>query len=440
MLYDAVIPVFDAIGTIGFLFAVGIGIRNYQRRTIERPFWLAFTLTAAMGSLWLALVTLEWLGVSSQLLDLFSTSLQAVIIGMFAVGVIGSYVIVEELKGARKETLQRSSIVSILSRVLRHNLRNDMTVIRGHTTEIAGEVDEAETILRRIDDLIGTSEKARKLEEIVASRPTHTTVNLDELVQRITREFDRTDPSVSISVHGSPTVSVSVMPSFEAALRELIENAVEHSGPEPTVTVEFRSNDGMAIIEIGDQGPGFSTEQRRVLDTDIETPLIHSEGIGLWIAQWILSDHGGHITATNTDSGAIVTVTVPLEREDAPGRIVSDLPAVHRGYDRYHAIFETDSDGFVVVDDDERIIDANDSAHSLLAISQSEMLGRPLDEVLPQNNDIDIAFDETHSNDPVQGTIELPSQHSDERLTVYTARSDFILGEHLLQIDDPNSV
>jgi len=153
LVYTSIVPLFDLVGTVGFLIAVALGIQNYRTTDIERPFWLVFTFTAGLGGLWLALVTVEWVGINSALMDLFTTSLQAVVIGLFAFAVVGTFSIVQDLKASRLETIQQASLASILSRVLRHNLRNDLNVIRGYTSMVADRSDEAQIAMERIDNL-----------------------------------------------------------------------------------------------------------------------------------------------------------------------------------------------------------------------------------------------------------------------------------------------
>ena len=104
---EAVIPVFDLIGMLGFLIAMVIAVQNYRSAEFEQVFWLGYVLTATLGALWLGLVALEWLGIQRVLLDVFSTSLQAVVIGVFAIGAIGSRAIVEDLKASHVETVRQ---------------------------------------------------------------------------------------------------------------------------------------------------------------------------------------------------------------------------------------------------------------------------------------------------------------------------------------------
>jgi len=69
----------------------------------------------------------------------------------------------------------RSQRLSVLNRVLRHNLRNGMTNIIGRAQLIAdGEhehADTAESILSSADDLMTASERARQIEEMMAAAP-----------------------------------------------------------------------------------------------------------------------------------------------------------------------------------------------------------------------------------------------------------------------------
>lgn len=107
MVLEAFIPLFDFVGMVGFLVALGIGVRGYRDSDFERLFWLAFSFASGLGAVWLGLVTLEWLGIQSVLLDVLSTSLQAVVVGVFAVGSLGTLAMVEDLKASHSETERR---------------------------------------------------------------------------------------------------------------------------------------------------------------------------------------------------------------------------------------------------------------------------------------------------------------------------------------------
>lgn len=104
---DTLIPLADAIGASGFLVAAYIGVRNYRDTHAERVFWMMFTFTSLLGALWLSLVALEWMNVTPEVLDVLSTSLQAVVIGLFAVGTVGARSLVEDLKASNEQAKRR---------------------------------------------------------------------------------------------------------------------------------------------------------------------------------------------------------------------------------------------------------------------------------------------------------------------------------------------
>lgn len=90
--------------TLGFVVAVGIGVQNYRDTDLERTFWATFVLVAGTGALWMGLVTVEWLGIQGALVDSLSTSLQAIVVGVFAIGSIGTMAVVQDLKDSQRET------------------------------------------------------------------------------------------------------------------------------------------------------------------------------------------------------------------------------------------------------------------------------------------------------------------------------------------------
>ncbi|MFB6254388.1 MAG: sensor histidine kinase [Halobacteriaceae archaeon] len=105
---------------------------------------------------------------------------------------------------------------------------------------------------------------------------------------------------------------------MELAIREAIENAVEHTHQaDPTIDVGVLKNDNQTDpdsveITIADNGPGIPEQERIPLEQGNETSLQHSSGLGLWKIKWITNDNGGTVTITeNEPNGTVVTFTLP---------------------------------------------------------------------------------------------------------------------------------
>lgn len=433
MISNEFIALFDVVGAFGFLCATVFGAVNWHRGDVDRPFWLAFTVTAGLGSLWLSFVAIEWLQFSPTVMDRFSTSLQAVIIGMFSLSVIGTYPLVDALEQSRRKTTQRASVVSILSRILRHNLRNDMTVARGQIATLSSESEEATIALEIIDDLVETSEKARKLEQAVVADQRRTRVDLEPLLGRLIDDMRDTNSDANIQLTGTPDSTVTLLPSFETALRELLENAVKHTGADPFVEINVKTTTDRLVIRVIDTGPGIPQSERELFETDVETPLVHSTGVGLWLAQWIIKSHGGTLTADERSTGSVFTIDVPLELPDK-SEYREDEIDVPAGFDRFHAVFQHDIDGLVIVDDDHRILEINSTAADLLGVEQSELLGRRLGEVLPTADSVDIPSGPNRKDEAVIGTFHWPSDNGENTSQMYVAKSNIVIGEHLLKL------
>jgi signal transduction histidine kinase len=111
--------------------------------------------------------------------------------------------------------------------------------------------------------------------------------------------------------------------------QNLIENAIQHSPVDARVEVQVCEckRDGEAWIEctIMDCGPGFSPEDLPRLFEPFFTRRGGGSGLGLSIAQRIVEQHGGTLTAANrAEGGAVMTVRLPVDRS-SPHRCTPEV-------------------------------------------------------------------------------------------------------------------
>lgn len=92
---------------------------------------------------------------------------------------------------------------------------------------------------------------------------------------------------------------------LDTVFDQLLENAVTHNdADEPWVGVEIQSptdTDEFVTVVVADNGPGIPEHEREVLTAAEETPLQHSNGMGLWVVNWIVTRSGGHIEVTDRE-------------------------------------------------------------------------------------------------------------------------------------------
>ncbi|UTF54832.1 GAF domain-containing sensor histidine kinase [Natronosalvus rutilus] len=239
-----------------------------------------------------------------------------------------------ELERAQHEAAltDRERLIGVLNRVLRHNLRNDMTLLRGYAELLQEEgspqqVDVAEMLLTTTDDLLALSEKARRLDTVVTNDLEYQRVEMGHFLQTIQAEIEAAVPGATISIEGDTDTYIRVAWSMETALREVIENAAKHAGDSPDVSISVRATDGKARLQVMDTGPGLPEQERTVLRDGAETPLEHGSGLGLWLVYWVVTSHGGTIETTVDETGTTVTISFPrTPAHTLPERLPSRKP------------------------------------------------------------------------------------------------------------------
>jgi two-component system NtrC family sensor kinase len=97
----------------------------------------------------------------------------------------------------------------------------------------------------------------------------------------------------------------------------LLANAAQAIEGRGAITIVTRAEDGMAVVEITDTGPGVPADLLdRVFDPFFTTkPVGEGTGLGLSISYEIVKKHGGTITGSSPPGGgARFTVSIPLAR------------------------------------------------------------------------------------------------------------------------------
>ncbi|KKF39421.1 histidine kinase [Halorubrum saccharovorum] len=226
---------------------------------------------------------------------------------------------------ARSELETSNQQLQVLSRVFRHNVRNDLNVIQGYTDLLSDRVDDErsreclETIRETTDDVVEISEKLRIIED-ASPEPPSGRIDLVDVVHEAAAEIDRAD--VSLTVDAPAQAWVRADDSIEYPIREVFENAVTHNDESMRrVDVSVTENGSTACLEVRDNGPGIPDDERAVLRAEEETPLSHASSIGLWLVKWMCETQGGTVGFETSDDGT--TVRLRFESVDGPASTAS---------------------------------------------------------------------------------------------------------------------
>ncbi|MCG1001902.1 MULTISPECIES: MEDS domain-containing protein [Halobacterium] len=214
------------------------------------------------------------------------------------------------LTNARRDINEREQRLGIVNRVLRHNIRNDLNLVKG-TLELLDETESlsAENHQRlaiateHAESVIEIAEKARYIQQTTGD----TTVEPQQLgplirsaAEEVTAEYSAAD----IQFSGADGVTVLADANLDVAVREALENGIIHQETDsPTVVVSVSTpNEDMAQIEIQNEG-SIPDLERYTLEKGEETPLEHSSGLGLWLIKWVVENAHGSIEFPDPDSG-----------------------------------------------------------------------------------------------------------------------------------------
>lgn len=205
-----------------------------------------------------------------------------------------------------------------------HELRSPLTAIRGQIEVLAREPDPGPVAVKRVEaaTLAELGRIERLVEEMLAL------ARLDEGVGPARREVDAAAflREAVAAAPGEATLGATVAGRIDLdpdlvgrVVRNLIENARRHAGPEGSVVVaSVAAADRRLRVDVDDDGPGIApAERERIFDRFHRSDAARARpaggaGLGLAIARSIVDGHGGRIWAAASPlGGARVSFELP---------------------------------------------------------------------------------------------------------------------------------
>ncbi|MGH9278572.1 MAG: sensor histidine kinase [Acidimicrobiales bacterium] len=300
----------EVLATIAILAAVGLVARFLVRRGL-RPLEDIGETAGAIAA-----------GDLSQRVDVADEQTEVGQLGMALNTMLGQIEMAFDAQHESENRLRR--FVADAS----HELRTPLTSIRGYAELFrrgaSERPDDLAKSMRRIEEeatrmgvlvddllLLARLDQGRPL----AREP----VDLARLASDAVDDARAVDASRVITLDATAGTTVD---GDDAGLRQVIANLLsntrQHTPAGTPVHVTVRTDDGVAVLEVADEGPGLTAEQAsRVFERFYRADEARSgggTGLGLAIVAAVTEAHGGTATvASSPGQGARFSVRLPLE-------------------------------------------------------------------------------------------------------------------------------
>lgn len=210
---------------------------------------------------------------------------------------------------------------------LSHELRTPLSSILGWSYTLLADQNAWKTGLRAIqsnaqkqlnliNDLLDTG-------KVLAKQMTFQkkVVDFSQLVQSLVEDYRHLALEKNIELTTSflqqEKMVIADVNRIEQVMTIMLDNAIKFTPMEGEIQVSFKLVEGYACFEVKDSGPGFSLEvQKKMFQPFIQadsssTRSFEGLGLGLFIAQHIVHEHGGHLQS-NGDKGATFRLLLPV--------------------------------------------------------------------------------------------------------------------------------
>lgn len=227
---------------------------------------------------------------------------------------------VTKARARERDADRQARRLSVLNRILRHDIRNKLTVITGHVDllESTSGGESPEIIKRAAHELLEIADRARKLHQITEEREPQQ-VDLSGYLSQAVDDVHQAYPAVQISTDVTDGITAVTYPVVGDNIRDLITNAIVHNDhEEEDIAIDIdlrrvrRPAGEFAEIVIRDNGPGIPIDEQVILEEGGETQLNHSLGTGLWLTRWVAEEsHGEFEFDSPADGGTRIELRLP---------------------------------------------------------------------------------------------------------------------------------
>jgi signal transduction histidine kinase len=210
---------------------------------------------------------------------------------------------------AERNREQRETL-ALLTRLLSHDLRNDMAVIEGHADLLGERVAEeqrshVDVIRTHIDEADQLLESANALVKSIHEEREFELVDLSNVLKQEAETIRTDHEAVTLEADIPPRLQVEADRLFNQIFSNLFQNAVFHNDVDDlTIHTTAEQTDETVDVIISDNGNGIPPKVRETcFELGEKGPESGGDGIGLYLVSRLVDVYGGTIAVDESPSG-----------------------------------------------------------------------------------------------------------------------------------------
>ncbi|MGQ0827440.1 MAG: sensor histidine kinase [Bacteroidota bacterium] len=168
----------------------------------------------------------------------------------------------------------------------------------------------------RLNNLVSTILLAAQIENSIYTLNKEESNLSDYITELMNQSISSFNYKQNIVLNIDPNIFMKIdRTNFQSVVLNLFENAVKYSPENSTITLSLKKQNNKIILSIADQGVGVPEDEKRAIFQKFyrigneETRNTKGTGLGLYIVNYLVEQHGGVIIVkNNSPKGAVFEV------------------------------------------------------------------------------------------------------------------------------------